>query len=152
MAYGIAMFNFLRTLPYYSPEWLHQHAFPPTVHEGSPFSASSPTPVISCLLLAYRSVFRGCASPLPVQCPHLLANLALWMSLAWDDLCVTFIFQKYFSLQHQETIEISVTLDIVTLLLCFCDIDFVGNICKTIFKMCLFPIIEPEIGISTWAS
>jgi len=38
---------FFEERPYCSQEWLHQFAFPPTVHEGSPFSAFSPTLVVS---------------------------------------------------------------------------------------------------------
>lgn len=30
--------------------WLHQFAFPPTVHKGSAFSTSLPTPVVSCIV------------------------------------------------------------------------------------------------------
>ena len=36
--------------PNYFPEWLYQFAFPPTVQEGSLFSVSSQTSVVSCLV------------------------------------------------------------------------------------------------------
>ena len=34
---------FFEETPYCFPQWLHQSAFPPTVHEGSIFSTSLPT-------------------------------------------------------------------------------------------------------------
>ena len=37
----IVLFLIFEELPYYFQEWLHLFAFPPTVQEGSPFSASS---------------------------------------------------------------------------------------------------------------
>ena len=45
-----SIFNSLRNLHNSFPEWLHQFRFPPTVQEGSPFSTSSPTCVVSCLV------------------------------------------------------------------------------------------------------
>ena len=36
--------------PHSFPEWLHQFTFPPTAQEGSPFSTSSPTFVVSCFV------------------------------------------------------------------------------------------------------
>ena len=37
--------------PYYTPEWLYQFVFPPTVHEeGSPFSESLPTLGVSSIV------------------------------------------------------------------------------------------------------
>ena len=41
-AKGRSTFNFFELCPYCFPQWLHQSAFPPTVHKGSPFSTSSP--------------------------------------------------------------------------------------------------------------
>ena len=46
----VVVFSFFKEPPYCSPEWLHQCAFLPAVQEGSPFSASSPTPVVSCVV------------------------------------------------------------------------------------------------------
>ena len=37
---------FFEEPPYCFPQWLHQFTFPPTMHEGSLFSTSSPTFVI----------------------------------------------------------------------------------------------------------
>ena len=36
-------FQCFEEIPYCFPQWLHQSAFPPTVHQGSLFSTSSPT-------------------------------------------------------------------------------------------------------------
>ena len=42
-------FSFLEEPLYYSPQWLHQFAFPPTGHKGPFLSTSLPTLAISCL-------------------------------------------------------------------------------------------------------
>ena len=39
-AFGSLMFNILRNLYIFFPEWLHQFTLPPTVHEDSFFSTS----------------------------------------------------------------------------------------------------------------
>ena len=43
---GSSIFNFLWKLHTVFPQWLHQSAFPPTAHKGSPFSTSSPALVV----------------------------------------------------------------------------------------------------------
>jgi len=40
-SYGNFTFSFSEELPYCSPLWLHQFAFPSTVYEGSLFSTSA---------------------------------------------------------------------------------------------------------------
>ena len=44
--------------PYCFPEWLHQSAFPQTVHRGSPFSTSLLTIVIDLLMIAILTGVR----------------------------------------------------------------------------------------------
>ena len=40
---GSSIFSFFKELLYWSPQWLYQLTFPPTVQEGSLFSPPSPT-------------------------------------------------------------------------------------------------------------
>ena len=47
---GAPIFYFLRNLHTVSQRWLHQFAFPPTVYQGSHFSASLPTSIVFCVL------------------------------------------------------------------------------------------------------
>ena len=47
---GQVYFSLFEEPPHSFPEWLHQFTFPPTVQEGSSFSASSATFVVSCLV------------------------------------------------------------------------------------------------------
>ena len=45
----VALFLIFEDPRHHLPNWLYQFTFPPTVHEGSLFSTSLPTPVICCL-------------------------------------------------------------------------------------------------------
>ena len=49
------LFLIFEELPHSFPEWLHQFTFPPAVQEGSLFSISSPTFVVSHLVNFHRS-------------------------------------------------------------------------------------------------
>ena len=46
----VPLFNVFEEAPYCFPQWLHQSAFLPSVHKGSPFSISAPAFVVCCFI------------------------------------------------------------------------------------------------------
>ena len=49
--YNNSIFNFWRDFHSVFPQWLYHFTFPPTVHEGSNFSTSSPILLFSVFLI-----------------------------------------------------------------------------------------------------
>ena len=45
-SYGSFIPSYFKEFPYYSPQWLYQFTFPPTVQEGSLFSTFSPASTV----------------------------------------------------------------------------------------------------------
>lgn len=77
-------FYFFRGPSIQSSRWLFQFAFPPTMHEGSLSSTSSPTLVISCIFYDNRSSRSGVMSP----GFYMLHELPIWEIISFEFLRV----------------------------------------------------------------